>query len=228
MLAPGSSVLIGLSGGKDSLALAWLLSRARGSLFPGLRLLAARAAPEPDTLEGRVEACLSSKLAEWGIPSIKLGMPHDATKRGCKACADARRRALMRLALAEGFEAIALGHHLDDILATYLMNLCEHGRAEPMLPARRYGGFGVRLIRPLAYVPEESIRRLAAKEGWTVASCSCPRADSGTRARYRERLEALSGGSLAVKRKMLRGALAPCSSKERLSADLSNDEVSPF
>ena len=119
MLRPGSSVLVGVSGGKDSLALAWLLSRADKLGFGGMRILAARAAPSPDPLDLHVEACLSAKLAEWGIPYVRLDLSASAMGRGCKACADARRAALMRLAVAEGFGAIALGHHLDDILTTY-------------------------------------------------------------------------------------------------------------
>jgi tRNA(Ile)-lysidine synthase TilS/MesJ len=209
MLIDGDRVLVGASGGKDSLTLSLLLSRLAARRHPALRvealLVIGGGAPEPSA--DRLDA-LSSLYRDWGMPLHFLRRERIEGKRDCYRCSVLRREALMAFALERGFNRIALGHHLDDILTTVLMNLVGRGNAEGMEAFRDYGKFGVALIRPLAYVPEESIRRLCGSMGWSAATCSCPQGDSGphggrsVRAEYRRRLEVLTGGDLAAKRRL--------------------------
>jgi len=74
-----------------------------------------------------------------------------------------------------------------------------------MKPCRHFDRLGLLLIRPLAYVPEESIRRLAASNGWENITCTCPAGTDGARAEFRRRLEVLCGNKLSAKLRLLRG-----------------------
>lgn len=227
MIRPGDRVLIGASGGKDSMLLSYLLSRRRDDLArrgaaygeaptgegsAPLKLLALRIvygeagrpgprAPTDDRLAGLYES--------WGIPLIEYALDSPApAELGCYRCASLRRAALMSFARSEGYNAVALGHHLDDILTTALMNLVRRGAIEGMEPVRSYPGFAVKLVRPLCYIPEESIRRFAAERGWLSVSCSCPAGAGGERAEFRRRLEALCAGGIDEKRRLFSGLIA--------------------
>ena len=133
------------------------------------------------------------------------GGSHDLS---CYECSRARRILLYREALSLGAASIAMGHHLDDILTTALMNLLLHGSLEGMEPVRHYGKATIRLIRPLVRTAEETLRRFRDAMGWQSFTCTCPRGQNGTRAVFRERLEALTQGSLAQKERLLGGLLS--------------------
>ena len=90
------------------------------------------------------------------------------------------------------------------------MNPVDHGRHFMMTPYLFYAPFGIPLIQPLAYVPEESLRRLAGQQGWSGLSCNCPPGQLGRRAEYRRRLEVLCGGSLGGQAEAAEGAVGAC------------------
>ncbi|QQO08352.1 ATP-binding protein [Breznakiella homolactica] len=209
MAEAGDRILIGASGGKDSLALSFLFSRYAGRRGRDISLFALKVrnreiegAPDP----GR-EARLKKLYESWGIPLEFTDAPAPAESRpeknGCFRCASLRRKAVMDFAVRNSMNKIAFGHHLDDILTTFLMNMAGRGNGSAMKAVRKYDGFGVALIRPLVYVPEESIRRFAAVREWSAAACTCPQGTGGLRSLYRERLETLCGSSLEAKRRML-------------------------
>ncbi len=214
MLADGDRVWIGASGGKDSLALSWLLSRRRDWAKPSfalgaLRVLMSGAPGEAPRIRPAESGPLAELYSSWGIELHECVIPRlEGNALNCYSCASKRREALLSYALKRGYNVIALGHHLDDILTTALMNVVTHGKRFLMEPRRDYGKFGVRLVRPLAYVPEESIRRLVERSAWPVASCSCGRGQDGDRAEFRQRLEVLSGSRLDAKLKILRALSA--------------------
>jgi tRNA 2-thiocytidine biosynthesis protein TtcA len=249
MIQEGDSILIGASGGKDSLALSWLLARLAARMSarmsarmatsgrPALRLGALKVVIGPEVVAGLHETPedkLTLLYKTWGIPlrffgirvriesgalpsALQAGPPVGCQAgcqseldpgevvSGCYRCSSLRREALASYARQEGYSSIALGHHLDDILTTALMNLVTHGSGSAMKPCRSYDKLGLLLIRPLAYVPEESIIRLAARMGWDSLSCTCPAGTTGDRAEFRHRLEVLCGSSLAAKLKLLKG-----------------------
>lgn len=204
LIEPGDRILLGISGGKDSLTMGYLFSelQKRGkSRFEIQGVHVQQGLPlDPGVYE---------RFETWGIPLESLDPPVPKKEIiGCYHCASERRRVMTQWAVDQGYTKIALGHHLDDILTTYLMNLLIHGEAQPMAVRRDYGTFGFTLIRPLAYVPEESIRRFVEQQGWETLTCSCNRGNGENRRDYRERLENLTRGSLETKRRML-GALCP-------------------
>jgi tRNA 2-thiocytidine biosynthesis protein TtcA len=211
MLAEGDRVLLGASGGKDSTALAWALARRRRWEAPRFELEALRIVSDvpgggmpPDAAER-----LSAMYAEWGIPYRTLEVPivgrlKEGERMNCYWCSTQRRTELIRFAMENGFNKIALGHHLDDILATLLMNMTKKGEIATMPPRLKYDKYPLEVIRPLALVEEESIRGFAREQGWLSTTCSCDFGADGERKEYQCRLNALCGGTEEGKRNLYR------------------------
>lgn len=206
MLAEGDKVLVGASGGKDSAALAYMLAESMktGRIDFSATAVHVSGGGVPPTSEAKV-AALRRVYSAIGMELLIIEAQEDACADACYRCASLRRAALMCFAVDRGFGKIALGHHLDDILTTALMELVERGRPGAMVPVRRYPEFGVTLIRPLAYVPEESLRRLSSARGWETWTCECPALADGMRSEYRRRLEALTSSNLQAKRRLFKG-----------------------
>ncbi|MCK5736955.1 MAG: tRNA 2-thiocytidine biosynthesis protein TtcA [Spirochaetaceae bacterium] len=190
LIEEGDRILIALSGGKDSLALAWNLARkARG--FPlhftleAAHLVTEFTSPDqPDTLK--------NLLAAWGLNLRLISHPEASS---CFGCARDRRRTLLETAAAEGFNKIALGHHMDDSLITLLMNMswnAELAAMPPMLPASRGAPS---IIRPLILLQESAIIRLVKETRWPIERCNCPLAGDSRRTEFATVLKQLTGDS---------------------------------
>ena len=203
LLEEGDRVLVALSGGKDSLALAWNLARrARGYQvsFEAEALHLTTGFADPDH-PGR----LRELLGGWGMKLHILEHPaagEAAAGRppSCFGCARDRRRMLLEFARENGFDKVALGHHMDDSLITLLMNMswnAELAAMPPMLGGSRPGSPSI--IRPLILLQEDVIDRMVAEEGWPVDRCVCPWAGDSRRQEAAGWLELLTGGSPARK-----------------------------
>lgn len=209
LIEEGDRILIGASGGKDSTTLSWALARRlrwEGPRFE-LKALRIRTDVPGGGMPQEAERALESLYAEWGIPLETVDVPvigrlKPGKEMNCYWCATQRRTELMHHALDHGYNKIALGHHLDDILTTLLMNMVNKGELSTMVPKLRYRKFPVTVIRPLALVPEESIRRFAASQGWLNVTCSCAYGAEGERKEFQRRLEVLTGGELDAKLRM--------------------------
>ena len=91
----------------------------------------------------------------------------------CYWCSSQRRMELMKFAKENGFNKIALGHHLDDIIETLFMNMFYKGEMSTMLPMLKYDNYDVTIIRPLAQVKESQIVKFAEEKGILNLTCSC-------------------------------------------------------
>ena len=211
MLAEGDRILLGASGGKDSTTLAWALSRRRRWDAPRFELEALRIVS--DVPGGGMPPLAAERLAAmyaaWGIPYRTLEVPivgrlKSGERMSCYWCSTQRRTELIRCAMECGFNKIALGHHLDDVLATLLMNMTKKGEMATMPPRLKYDKYPLEVIRPLALVEEESIRGFAREQGWLATTCSCAFGADGERKEYQRRLEALCGGREEGKRNLFR------------------------
>ncbi|HSV56434.1 MAG TPA: ATP-binding protein, partial [Magnetospirillaceae bacterium] len=109
---------------------------------------------------------------------------------------------LLRYAEREGFNRIALGHHLDDIVETLLMNMMNKGELSGMLPVLRYDKYPSVLIRPLALCEERQIVAFAEYKGFRSAACTCPYGQTSRRLSIRKQIANLTGGSGAAKRRI--------------------------
>lgn len=207
LIEEGDRILIGASGGKDSTTLAWALSRRRLWQSPCFDLAALRIASDvPGSgMDDSSLAALHDLYAEWGIPLDTInvsvmGSVKDGQRMSCYWCSTIRRSELIDYALKNNFNKIALGHHLDDILATLLMNMTRKGEIAAMLPRMQYKKYPLLIIRPLALVEEKSIRGFVKSMGWKAGTCSCAYGADGERKRYQEKLEFLTDSGEGKKR----------------------------
>jgi len=206
LICEGDRILIAVSGGKDSTVLAWGLSAIRPALKIHYELAALHIST--DFCACCKKSILSQQLEEWGIPFVDLFVPvigrlKEGEKMNCYWCSTQRRIELIRYAVENGFNKIALGHHLDDIIETFLMNLCSKAELSTMPILLKYRKFPVTLIRPLGYLEERQVIACADEKGILKAACTCPYGINSKRREMRERLAVLTGGSGAVKRRIL-------------------------
>lgn len=177
LIADGDRILVGLSGGKDSWALLEVLTLLQKRAPVRFQVHGITVDPgfpkfDPDRI---AEVC-----GLRGIPHHVLGAPIDALIRQrpeetpCIICSRLRRGVLYSYAKQHGFTKIALGHHLDDLLETLLLNLFFGGQLATM-PVRLTSDDGANtVIRPLATCDEEDLRRFTWLKGYPIVPCGCP------------------------------------------------------
>lgn len=194
LLAPGDKVLIGLSGGKDSLALLELLARMRMRLNRNFDLVALHV--RMDNVDYRTDdSYLTSFAAELEVPLHVLRTGFEADRKAgrtpCFLCSWTRRKLLFEKAQEWGCGKIALGHHRDDILRTALMNLAFNGSFATMPVRMEMDKFPVTIIRPLALTDEDALREWAALRGYRKLEKVCPHDGASARAGVGEVEQAL-------------------------------------
>jgi tRNA 2-thiocytidine biosynthesis protein TtcA len=207
LIRAGDRILIAVSGGKDSTVLAWALEQARPALKIDYELAALHISS--DFCSCCKKSLLSQKLAAWGIPFTDrfvpiLGRLKPGEKMNCYWCSTQRRTELLRYAVAQKFNRIALGHHLDDIIETFFMNMTAKGELSAMPMLLNYRKYPVRLIRPLGYVEEQQIIACAQEQGILKAACTCPYGLHSQRRDIRQRIVGFTGNSSAVKRRIFK------------------------
>ena len=116
---------------------------------------------------------------------------------------------MIRYALENNYNKIALGHHLDDIIETFFMNITASGLLSTMGVRMDYKKYPLALIRPLAYLEERQIIACAEENGILKAACTCPYGVNSKRREIRKRIAEFTGNSSAVKRRILAAALSP-------------------
>ena len=200
-------ILIAASGGKDSTVMAWVLSSLRNSLKINYDLEALHIST--DFCACCKKSVLAEKLKNWGIPFTDLFVPvtgrlKEGRKMNCYWCSTQRRTELIKYAMENGFTKIALGHHLDDIVETFFMNLLAKGELSAMPIKLVYRKFPVTLIRPLAFLEERQIIACAEEQNILKAACTCPYGAASKRLDMRKKIAEFSGGSGAIKRRMLK------------------------
>ncbi|GHT57399.1 tRNA 2-thiocytidine(32) synthetase TtcA [Spirochaetia bacterium] len=219
LINEGDRILIAASGGKDSTVLAWALSGLRPALKKNYELAAIHISS--DFCSCCKKSILSKRLDEWGIPFTDLFVPiigrlKEGEKMNCYWCSTQRRTELLKYAVENNFNRIALGHHLDDIIETFFMNMINKGELSAMPMLLSYRKYPVSLIRPLAYAEEEQIIACAAEQDILKAACTCAYGINSKRRDVRKRIAEFTGSSGAVKRRILK---ALSSGKEDLLVD---------
>jgi tRNA 2-thiocytidine biosynthesis protein TtcA len=207
LISEGDRILIAASGGKDSTVMAWVLSALRPALKRDYSLEALHISS--DFCACCKKSALSERLAEWGVPFMDLFVPiigrlKAGEKMNCYWCSTQRRTELLRYAVEHGFNKIALGHHLDDIIETFFMNMTAKGELSGMPMLLKYRKYPVSLIRPLGYAEERQIIACAEEKGILKAACTCPYGVNSKRRDMRKRIAGFTGDSGAVKRRILK------------------------
>jgi len=209
LICDGDRILVAVSGGKDSSVLAWALSAVRPALKIDYRLCALHIST--DFCACCKKPVLKDRLAEWEIPFTDLFVPvigrlKEGRKMNCYWCSTQRRTELLKYAVDNGFNKIALGHHLDDIIETFFMNLLSGGTLSAMPIHLKYRKYPVSLIRPLALLEEKQIISCAGQQNILKNACTCPYGQNSKRRDIRQRVADLTGpssGSGEIKRRIL-------------------------
>jgi tRNA 2-thiocytidine biosynthesis protein TtcA len=189
MLAEDDHVLIGLSGGKDSLCCLDQLAKWQRKLPFPIRLSAVHVQTDIPCTRDDTESMLHAFAAARGVPlhvrRTEVLATLDGEPLNCFHCA--RRRRIVFFNLAKEIEAnkIALGHHLDDIVETTLMNLFFNGSFSTMMPRQELFEGRTHIIRPLALVTERQVIDYATEHDYVRLTCSCEYADDSMRARMK-------------------------------------------
>ncbi|HJW09953.1 MAG TPA: tRNA 2-thiocytidine(32) synthetase TtcA [Holophagaceae bacterium] len=210
LIEDGDRILVGLSGGKDSWALLEVLELLRRRAPVSFEVHGVTVDPgfpkfDPDRI---AEVCEAK-----GIPHHVLSAPIDALIRQrpeatpCIICSRLRRGVLYTFAKERGFTKIALGHHLDDLLETLLLNLFFEGKLGTM-PLRLTSDDGANtVIRPLGTCEESDLQRYTWLKGYPIVPCGCPMCACSELESRRKQAKALIGqlrGSIpAIKSSML-------------------------
>lgn len=194
LIEEGDRILVGLSGGKDSMALLELLARRSRIFRPRFSVVAAHVAMTNIAYESDTDY-LRSFSEGMGVPFVQYETSFDSStdtrKSPCFLCSWNRRKALFTVAKEHGCNKIALGHHMDDILETLLMNLTFQGAFSTMPPRLEMRKFQMAVIRPLCLVHEADIAALAALRGYRRPNKNCPYEHASHRSAMKEVLRRL-------------------------------------
>ena len=189
LLADGDKVLIGLSGGKDSLALVELLGRRAKIYKPRFEVVALHVrVKERDyrTDLSYLETFCREAGVELVVRDTEIGVQNtdrftdrvhtDLRKESnpCFLCSWYRRKALFNVAQELGCNKIAFGHHRDDVIETLLMNMIYQGAFATMPPMLQMDKMPLQIIRPLCLIDEADLVRYAAMRGYTQQEKLCP------------------------------------------------------
>ena len=178
MIRAGDRLLLGLSGGKDSLTLLHLLRYVQEKTPASFDLGAATVDP---CIEGFDPSHLKTYVPALGVPYFyrKQDIVGRAQKnmRGdsfCAYCARMRRGVLYATAREQGYNVVVLAQHLDDLAESLLMSLFHGGRLKTMKAHYRIDAGDLRVVRPLVYVRERQTRAYAQASGLPVVVDNCP------------------------------------------------------
>ena len=184
MIREGEKIAVGISGGKDSLTLLCALSELR-RFYPNKFELCAITIDMG--FEGGMdftpikELCASLDVPYHIVPTEIYKIIFEVRKEPspCSLCAKMRRGALHKAAKELGCTAVALGHHFDDVVDTFMLNLFFEGRLGCFSPVTYLSRMDITLIRPMIYMPEKDARYFAQKLNLPVIKSPCP-ADGNT------------------------------------------------
>jgi tRNA 2-thiocytidine biosynthesis protein TtcA len=210
MIGPNDSVMVALSGGKDSWALLFTLRRLMEKAPVSFSITAVHVDPGfPGADTAPIEKYLKGHGFDYEI--IRTGI-YDLTKiklapdqNPCPFCARMRRGALYGRAREGGYTKIALGHHREDLLETLLMNLFFNGLIRAMAPKYTAKDHGHTVIRPMVFVEERLISRYARLMDFPIVDF-CPRKErrESKRAEMKGLIRELERKYPKIKRIMMR------------------------
>lgn len=191
LIEDGDEIAVGLSGGKDSTVLLWALAKLREYCGKRFGLTGITVDPGFRDVRGDYSA-LTSFCESVGVRHIikedniyKVVFEDRKETNPCSLCARMRRGSLNRCAVENGCNKVALGHHMDDVSATFWMNFRNEGRFSTFSPSTYLNRVGVTVIRPMVLCRETEVERTAEALNVPVIPSGCPVNGVTDRARIR-------------------------------------------
>lgn len=212
MIEAGDKIAVGVSGGKDSLALLYALAKLRDFYPKPFSLVAITLDYQFNGIAEdytAIEALCKKLQVEYIVRRTNLWEVIFKTrkeKNPCSLCAKMRRGLLHDTAVANGCNKVALGHHLDDAAETFLMNLLNGGKIGCFSPVSYLSNKKLYLIRPLIFAYEKDVAAAARRANLPVIKSRCPMDKVSNRQNMKELLKALEKDNPAVRKKII-GAL---------------------
>ena len=177
MIKAGDRIAVGVSGGKDSLVLLVLLAGLKKYFNKPFEL-------EAITIDmglGMDYSDIQALCDKWDVPytvvKTEIGpiiFDYRKEKNPCSMCSKMRRGALNQAILDKGFNKLALGHHYDDAVETFMMSLIYEGRISCFQPVTNLDRTGVIQIRPMLYIHEKTVDNFAKRIDLPVLENRCP------------------------------------------------------
>ena len=194
LIEDGDKILVGLSGGKDSLALLELLACRSRILKPRFSIMAVHVGMTNIPYKSDLDY-LRSYAESFGVSFVhyetSFDPSSDSRKSPCFLCSWNRRKALFTVAKEHGCNKIALGHHMDDILETLLMNVTFQGSFSTMPPKLVMNKFDMTIIRPMCLVHEADLKAMAVVRNFRKQVKNCPYESQSNRSEMKRVLKSL-------------------------------------
>ncbi len=188
MINPDDHIAVGLSGGKDSITLLFLLAGLQRYSHLKFRLSAIHI----EAFGNHNIEVLQNFCAELGTDLFIGRLERQGpvpTKSVCSLCARLKRGAMMQICRENGINVVALGHHASDAAETLLMNMLINKKLGSFCPAVAIESSAVRLIRPMIYLEEATVSRLHQRFDLPCAENSCPYEDKNQRILFKQTID---------------------------------------
>lgn len=203
MIRGDDHILVAVSGGIDSLSLLWLLRERLERVPIRYRLTAVHVDPGFGVdSAARMEEYFRSNGFEYRVIRSDLGArAHSEENREnpCFLCSRLRRKLLFELAGELSCSRLAFGHHKDDLIETFMLNLFYGASISTMVPVQEFFAGKLSIIRPLYLVDRPLIQKYADSIGFSAIDLGCPTSGHSKREQVREMLQALYQGNRKVK-----------------------------
>lgn len=177
MIEAGDRIAVGVSGGKDSLVLLQIMAGLREYSDKPFELEAITIDMGLGMDYSGIEAFCQKLNVPYTVVKTQIGpiiFDHRKEKNPCSMCAKMRRGALNQAILDRGIRKIALGHHYDDAVETFMMSLIYEGRISCFQPVTNLDRMGVVQIRPMLYVHEKTVEHFCQRMELPVIQNRCP------------------------------------------------------
>ena len=209
MIEDGDKIAVGVSGGKDSLVLLKLLAALRGYHNKAFEVEAITIDMGLGMDYTGIEALCRELAVPYTVVKTEIGpiiFDYRKEKNPCSMCAKMRRGALNQALLDRGCNKLALGHHYDDAVETFLMNLFQEGPIGCFSPVTYLSRKDLTVIRPLIYAMEKDVEHCVRVNGLPVVKSRCP-ADKHTTRQWTKEFLAQLEQQMPGLRKRLMGAV---------------------
>lgn len=177
MISDADRIAVGVSGGKDSLVLLQLLAGLRSYYNKPFELEAITIDMGLGMDYSEIEKFCESLHVPYTVVKTEIGpiiFDYRKEKNPCSMCSKMRRGALNQAILDRGFNKLALGHHYDDAVETFVMSLLFEGRISCFQPVTDLDRTGITQIRPMLYIHEKTVDNFAARQNLPVLQNRCP------------------------------------------------------